>query len=129
MTSPLPDFRIIYEVNLSVPKEFSTEYQEWLKDFTQNLCDTVDGFTHAIVYSQPKPQGLHWLSEEKEKSYFTVHYHVDSQQHLEVYLDRHQDRVAHVEEERWKYLVISRRILKLQSSTLSTTTPSSTIKS
>jgi hypothetical protein len=111
------DFRIIYEVNLSVPEEKATGYQQWLATFTQSVCDTVQGFTHAIVYSQPKPEGLHWLSEEKGKVYFTVHYHVNSQQHLQDYLDRHQDRVAHEEETKWNYVVLSRRILKLQSAT------------
>jgi hypothetical protein len=113
----LPDFKIIYEVNLSISKEKAFDYQQWLQTFTQEVCETIDGFTHAIVYSQPKPVGLHWLSEEKEKDYFTVHYHVDSQQHLEDYLDRHQNSIAHAQESIWGYLVISRRILKLQSAT------------
>jgi hypothetical protein len=113
----MPNFKIIYEVNLSIPTAKAQEYQQWLSTFTQQVCDTVEGFTLAIVYSQPKPEGLYWLSEEKDKSYFTVHYHVDSHQHLQDYLDQHQSKVAHEQEQFWGYLVTSRRILKLQSTT------------
>ncbi|KAI8799856.1 hypothetical protein BJ742DRAFT_780919 [Cladochytrium replicatum] len=104
---------IIYEVNLSVAKEKSEEYTEWLRTFTKSVVDDVDGFTACDLFSQPKPPGLHWLSEEGvEKAYFTVHYHVQSPEHLEAYLKNHQPRVAHAQEERFGFLVTSRRILR-----------------
>jgi len=125
-TSSIPDYRIIYEVNLSLAKQNAEGYQEWLEKFTVNVCKTVNGFTHAVCYSQPKPgnfkviiAGLHWLSEEGgDRVYYTVHYHVDSQEHLEEYLKEQQGIVAHAELDKWKYIVTSRRILKMISSTI-----------
>ena len=52
------DYTIIYEVNLSVPKQNSIAYLDYLKDFTRNVCRIVQGFTNAVVYSQPKPGNL-----------------------------------------------------------------------
>ncbi|KAJ3318076.1 hypothetical protein HDV06_000844 [Boothiomyces sp. JEL0866] len=118
-TASIPDYSIIYEVNLSIPKAKADAYQEWLEKFTLNVCQTVSGFTHAVVYSQPKPTGLHWLSEEGDnKAYFTVHYHVDSQDHLQEYLKVHQGIVAHAEQDHWGFIVTSRRILKMVSATI-----------
>ena len=132
------DYSIIYEVNLSVPKHISDEYLSYLKSFTRQVCVDVEGFTNALIYSQPKPgmqnpyslisfilnplgllvEGLHWLSEEGiEKSYFTVHYHIDSQRNLETYLEKYQEHVANANQDRFKFLVTSRRILRLQMST------------
>ncbi|KAI9208988.1 uncharacterized protein BJ171DRAFT_172759 [Polychytrium aggregatum] len=88
---------IIYEVNLSVPKQLSSGYIEYLRAFTKETCSTVDGFTSAQVFSQPKPVGLHWLSEEGDaKAYYTVHYHVESQEHLDRYLQLHQQGPCNV---------------------------------
>ncbi|KAI8893847.1 hypothetical protein BC833DRAFT_652574 [Globomyces pollinis-pini] len=114
----IPEYNIIYEVNLSVPRANSLGYLNWLQDFTQQNVETIEGFTHAVVYTVPKPEGLHWLSEEGEdKCYFSVHYHVESQQHLEDYLAKHQERIAGAEQDRWLHICTSRRILKLQSTT------------
>ncbi|KAI8927348.1 hypothetical protein BC831DRAFT_510910 [Entophlyctis helioformis] len=113
----LLDYSIIYEVNLSVPKVSAEGYLAYLKAFTLNVVKDVPGFTNAVVYSQPKPEGLHWLSEEgNDKSYYTVHYHVDSQKNLETYLEKYQQQVADADQEKWGFLVTSRRILRMQMS-------------
>ncbi|KAJ3331484.1 hypothetical protein HDU76_003041 [Blyttiomyces sp. JEL0837] len=109
---------IIYEVNLSVPKEHAAEYVDYLRDFTKNVVKTVEGFTGAEVYSQPKPVGLHWLSEEGDvKSYFVVHYHCRSEEYLNKYLTEHQERLSNQDQNKWNFLVTSRRILRLQVAT------------
>ncbi|KAJ3070737.1 hypothetical protein HDU98_006236 [Podochytrium sp. JEL0797] len=106
---------IVYEVNLSVPKENARAYLQYLTGLTSNVCKTVDGFTGVSVFTQPKPSGLHWLSEEGDsKVYIVVHYRIDSEDHLNSYLADKQDALAHLDQDRWKFLVISRRILRLQ---------------
>ncbi|KAI9098576.1 hypothetical protein DFS34DRAFT_618007 [Phlyctochytrium arcticum] len=110
---------IIYEVNLSVSKSHISEYMAYLRDFTQKTCREINGFTGVQIFSQPKPVGLHWLSEEGDaKSYVTVHYHVNSQNDLDAYLKEHQERVASADQEKWGHLVTSRRILRLAFSNI-----------
>ncbi|KAJ3034747.1 hypothetical protein HDV00_004725 [Rhizophlyctis rosea] len=117
--SAVANSAIIYEINLSVPRDKADDYMLWLRGFTKDVCATIDGFTGVQVFSQPKPVGLHWLSEEGDaKAYFTVHYHVDSQQQLDAYLAQHQERIAEAEQRRFQFLVTSRRILRLQFSTI-----------
>ncbi|KAJ3056542.1 hypothetical protein HK097_006175 [Rhizophlyctis rosea] len=122
--SEVANSAIIYEVNLSVPKDKADDYVLWLRGFTKEVCATIDGFTGVQVFTQPKPVGLHWLSEEGAakvlliQAYFTVHYHIDSQQQLDAYLNDHQERVAEAEQRRFQFLVTSRRILRLQFSTI-----------
>ncbi|KAG4104936.1 hypothetical protein H8356DRAFT_14814 [Neocallimastix lanati (nom. inval.)] len=107
------DSEIIYEINLSVPKETAIDYVNWLRDFTKNLCEITPGFTSCNVYSQPKPAGLHWLSEEGDSKYYlTVHYHISSQEYLKEYLKVEQPDVAKAEIDRFKFNVISRRVLR-----------------
>ncbi|KAI9329617.1 hypothetical protein BDR26DRAFT_939226 [Obelidium mucronatum] len=106
---------IIYEINLSVPKEKARAYLDYLTTFTKNVCATVEGFTKCNVFTQPKPTGLYWLSEEGDsKVYLVVHYHIDSEQHLNAYLETKQDAMAKQDQEKWGFLVINRRILRLQ---------------
>ncbi|KAJ3166885.1 hypothetical protein HDU88_002973 [Geranomyces variabilis] len=110
---------IIYEVNLSVPAEKGAPYRDYLKTFCQKTCHEVDGFTGVQIFTQPKPPGLHWLSEEGvKKEYLTVHYHVASQMHLDMYLADHQPRVAETDTDVWNHLVTSRRILRLSFSNI-----------
>ncbi|KAJ3294418.1 hypothetical protein HK104_003593 [Borealophlyctis nickersoniae] len=146
--SEIANSAIIYEVNLSVPKLKADAYLAYLRTFTKEVCvlklgyawadstgnainsvasvvvlttiPRVSGFTGVQVFSQPKPVGLHWLSEEEgeAKAYFTVHYHVESQMHLDVYLAAHQERIAETDQKEWGFLVTSRRILRLQYSTI-----------
>ncbi|RKO87392.1 hypothetical protein BDK51DRAFT_32254 [Blyttiomyces helicus] len=97
-SSPTPS-AIIYEVNLSVPKSKDAAYIEYLKEFTTGLVRTVAGFTNV-------------------QAYFTVHYHIESQDHLDAYLRDHQEHFASAEQEKWEFLVTSRRILRLQFSDL-----------
>ncbi|ORX89889.1 hypothetical protein K493DRAFT_64253 [Basidiobolus meristosporus CBS 931.73] len=105
---------LIYEVNISVPKDKGDEYLDWLRSFARNTCDRVDGFLSVNVFSQPKPAGLFWLSEEGcSKIYFTIHYTIQSQDHLEAYLQNEQPEIAKAEFERFHYLVTSRRVLKV----------------
>ncbi|KAF9956383.1 hypothetical protein BGZ70_009915 [Mortierella alpina] len=86
---------LVYEVNLSVPREKVEEYIDWLRGFT-------------------KAYGLHWLSEEgNNKTYITVHYVIESQAHLEAYLEKEQPAVAAAEQERFEFLVTSRRTLSV----------------
>ncbi|KNC96151.1 uncharacterized protein SPPG_08539 [Spizellomyces punctatus DAOM BR117] len=110
---------IIYEVNLSVPKDRCSDYLTYLADFTRGVCSEVQGFTGVQIFTQPKPVGLHWLSEEGDsKAYVTVHYHVASQMDLDLYLKDHQERVAVADQSKWGHLVTSRRILRLTFSTI-----------
>ncbi|TPX61490.1 hypothetical protein PhCBS80983_g01091 [Powellomyces hirtus] len=110
---------IIYEINLSVPADKYAGYLEYLTNFVKQTCGEIDGFTGAQVFTQPKPVGLHWLSEEgSAKAYLTVHYHVASQIHLDLYLKDHQHRVAEADQAKWEHLVTSRRILRLNFSTI-----------
>ncbi|KAF9577598.1 hypothetical protein BGW38_007095 [Lunasporangiospora selenospora] len=105
---------LIYEVNLSVPKENIDEYLEWLRVFTKDQVRNIQGFISCMVFSQPKPYGLHWLSEEGDaKTYITVHYVVASQADLDAYLKQEQAAVATAEQERFEFLVTSRRTLSV----------------
>ncbi|KAF9578325.1 hypothetical protein BGW38_005931, partial [Lunasporangiospora selenospora] len=75
---------------------------------------TIPGFLSSMVFRQPKPYGLHWLSEEgNAKTYITVHYVIDSQEHLEAYLKNQQPAVATAEQDRFEFLVTSRRTLSV----------------
>jgi len=57
---------------------------------------------------------LHWLSEEgNTKTYITVHYVLQSQAYLEEYLAKQQPSVASAEQERFQFLVTSRRTLSV----------------
>ncbi|KAI8621993.1 hypothetical protein BC830DRAFT_1091755 [Chytriomyces sp. MP71] len=106
---------ILYEVNLSVPKENARDYLIYLNTFCKDAVETVEGFTHCNVFTQPKPTGLHWLSEEGEsKVYVVVQYHIASETHLNGYLESRQDALSKQDQNRWGFLVISRRILRLQ---------------
>ncbi|KAG0308006.1 hypothetical protein BGZ98_009226 [Dissophora globulifera] len=105
---------LIYEVNLSVPREKVDEYIEWLRIFTKQQVQRIPGFLSSMVFRQPKPYGLHWLSEEgNTKTYITVHYVIESQAHLEAYLQKEQPEVATAEQERFEFLVTSRRTLSV----------------
>ncbi|KAF9933965.1 hypothetical protein FBU30_003909 [Linnemannia zychae] len=105
---------LIYEVNLSVLREKVDEYIEWLHGFTKTQVERIPGFISSMIFRQPKPYGLHWLSEEgSAKTYLTVHYVIASQADLEHYLQNEQKTVATAEQERFAYLVTSRRILSV----------------
>ncbi|ORX61172.1 hypothetical protein BCR36DRAFT_579215 [Piromyces finnis] len=107
------DSKIIYEVNLSVPKEKANEFVEWLNIYSRVLCQTIPGFTNCNVFSQPKPFGLHWLSEEGDsKCYFLIQYHIRSQEYLKEYLKNGQTKVSVTEIDRFKYNIISRRVIR-----------------
>ncbi|KAG0006428.1 hypothetical protein BGZ65_008187 [Modicella reniformis] len=67
-----------------------------------------------MVFRQPKPYGLHWLSEEgNNKTYITVHYVIESQEHLDSYLKNEQPEVAVAEQDQFEFLVTSRRTLSI----------------
>ncbi|KAF9206208.1 hypothetical protein BGZ49_002857 [Haplosporangium sp. Z 27] len=105
---------LIYEINLSVPKEKEEEYIAWLKVFTKEQVSKIPGFLSSMVFRQPKPYGLHWLSEEgNSKFYMTVHYVIASQADLDAYLEKNQAEVATAEQERFEFLVTSRRTLSV----------------
>ncbi|CAO3571568.1 unnamed protein product [Mortierella alpina] len=105
---------LVYEVNLSVPREKVEEYIDWLRVFTKEQVGRIPGFLSSMVFRQPKPYGLHWLSEEgNNKTYITVHYVIESQAHLEAYLEKEQPAVAAAEQERFEFLVTSRRTLSV----------------
>ncbi|KAF9405183.1 hypothetical protein BGZ94_003717 [Podila epigama] len=116
-TTPIHNYRpgtLIYEVNLSVPKENRDEYINWLRTFTAEQVAKVPGFLSCMVFSQPKPYGLHWLSEEgNNKTYITVHYVIESQAHLEEYLAKYQAEVATAKQQKYEFLVTSRRTLSV----------------
>ncbi|KAG9061615.1 hypothetical protein KI688_007195 [Linnemannia hyalina] len=105
---------LVYEVNLSVPREKAEDYIDWLRGFTKEQVKRIPGFLSTMVFRQPKPYGLHWLSEEgNAKTYITVHYVIESQAHLEEYLKRDQPAVAAAEQDRFEFLVTSRRTLSV----------------
>ncbi|GJJ73513.1 hypothetical protein EMPS_05871 [Entomortierella parvispora] len=105
---------LVYEVNLSIPREKVDDYLVWLKTFTKDQVNKIDGFLSSMVFSQPKPYGLHWLSEEgNTKTYITVHYVVASHAHLDAYLKTEQPAIATAEQERFEFLVTSRRTLSV----------------
>ncbi|KAG0333709.1 hypothetical protein BG004_000730, partial [Podila humilis] len=57
-TTPIHSYSpgsLIYEVNLSVPREKVDEYLEWLKVFTKEQVHRIPGFLSSMVFSQPKP--------------------------------------------------------------------------
>ncbi|KAG0002642.1 hypothetical protein BGZ79_002579 [Entomortierella chlamydospora] len=67
-----------------------------------------------MVFRQPKPYGLHWLSEEgNDKFYMAVHYVIASQADLDAYLEKNQAEIASAEQERFEFLVTSRRTLSV----------------
>ncbi|RUS17709.1 hypothetical protein BC937DRAFT_89588 [Endogone sp. FLAS-F59071] len=89
------------QVNISVPKDKAAEYIEWLREFTEMQVKRID-------------EKKFWLTEERNnKDYFTIHYVIDSEQHLHEYTAKYQQEIAHAEETRFNFLVISRRILKM----------------
>ncbi|KAJ1969151.1 hypothetical protein IWQ62_000811 [Dispira parvispora] len=106
---------LVYEVNLSLPTELANDYLEWLKEFTRKQCERIDGFEDSRIFRQTrKPAGLHWLSEEGgSKVYFTVHYVIQSREHLEAYLNNEQPKLAEAEKNKFQYLVTSRRVLEV----------------
>ena len=107
------DSEIIYEINVSVPKVKASEYVKWLNSFSKELCQIIPGFTFCNVFSQPKPAGLHWLSEEGDsKSYFLIQYHIRSQNYLRDYLKNNQERLSVIEIDRFNYNIISRRVIR-----------------
>ncbi|KAI9137176.1 hypothetical protein BKA69DRAFT_1170088 [Paraphysoderma sedebokerense] len=104
---------LIYEVNLSVPKATTPSYLTFLLPFVKQQVHSIPGFLNAEVFSTSKPQGLHWLSEEGDaKNYFCVQYHIDNESSLNDYVNKHQERVATERLEEYKYIVISRRIMR-----------------
>ncbi|KAF9181590.1 hypothetical protein BGZ51_005306 [Haplosporangium sp. Z 767] len=105
---------LVYEVNLSIPREKAEEYLDWLHVFTKEQVQKIPGFLSSIIFRQPKPYGLHWLSEEgNTKTYMTVHYVIASQSDLDSYLKTQQAAVATAEQERFEYVVTSRRTLSV----------------
>lgn len=105
---------LVYEVNLSVPQDKVEGYLDWLRGFTKEQVERIPGFISSMVFRQPKPYGLHWLSEEgNNKTYITVHYVIESQEHLQSYLDNEQPKVAVAEQEQYQFLVTSRRTLSV----------------
>ncbi|KAF9208379.1 hypothetical protein BGZ49_008964 [Haplosporangium sp. Z 27] len=110
---------LVYEVNLSVPREkaedsqFTLQIQERFM-YSNEQVQRIDGFLSSMVFRQPKPYGLHWLSEEgNTKTYITVHYVIESHDHLKSYLEHDQPKVAAAEQERFEFLVTSRRTLSV----------------
>eukprot|EP00833_Pecoramyces_ruminatium_P001134 jgi/Orpsp1_1/1175166/evm.model.c7180000052856.1 len=108
-----PNSEIIYEINISVPKAKAADYVCWLKYFIQKQCQTTPGFILCNVFSQPKPVGLHWLSEEGDsKCYYTIHFHIRTLEYLKDYLKYKQEKIAKVEIDRFQYNILSRRVLR-----------------
>lgn len=82
--------------------------------FPSHTTYTNSPITQLSFLNSLSIDGLHWLSEEgNAKTYMTVHYVIASQAALDTYLQNDQKAVATAEQERFAFLVTSRRTLSV----------------
>ena len=74
---------VIYEVNLSVDNDIAEEVAAWLPGHIREIL-ALDGFTGASWYYR-EPDG--------DRQRWTVHYRLDTYQHLQDYFDHHAARL------------------------------------
>lgn len=77
----MPTANVIYEVNVELPKDQEPAYMEWLKPHIQALLQ-IDGFLGATVF---RSRALSEIKPDPHKVYWTVHYSMKSEAHLNAY--------------------------------------------
>lgn len=99
---------LIYEVNLTVENSIANEYASWLGEHIREMLQ-IDGFRAAAWYVEDAPQ------QEKEPAasrQWTIHYQVESREHLDTYFDEHAERMRQEGLDRFEgQFEASRRVL------------------
>ncbi len=101
---------IIYEVNLEVDEDIDYKMAGWLPEHIQKLL-SFSGFKSAYWYFRtPEDEGL----VEAGKTLWTIHYVIESRQHLDAYLNGPAEQVrAEALEKFGDKFRATRRILNL----------------
>ena len=96
---------VIYEVNLTVPKDFYPDFQSWLNNHIKKML-LFNGFIKHKQYL------IH--SNNKNDMSLSIHYYVKSMKHLNDYFSKSAKQMR--EEGIKKFgnnLVVTRRILEI----------------
>lgn len=84
---------LIYEVNLTVDAEVAPELSAWLREHIREML-TLDGFEAAAWYVRSDdPDALPDEDALTGPRHWTVHYQVESRDHLQAYFDTHAARM------------------------------------
>ena len=94
--TPKPPRMVIYEVNLAVESDRVNEYSAWLEEHVREMLE-LDGFENAALYARSSPEDT--PDEDADapdrvpegERHWTVHYHLDSREALDRYLDEDAD--------------------------------------
>lgn len=84
---------LIYEVNLTVDEDIATEYSTWLREHIRKMLK-LDGFEAAAWYV--RGDDVNDLPEDDAPAgprHWTVHYQVESREHLQNYVDTEAARM------------------------------------
>ena len=83
---------LIYEVNLTVDAEISTEYSAWLREHVRELLE-LDGFEGAAWYIRTETGDAIPDDEAPDgPRHWTLHYYVRDDEAMQAYLDEHAER-------------------------------------
>ena len=89
----------IYEVNLAVAPDQVNEYSAWLEEHIRDMLE-LEGFESAALYARSGPDGETSSKQANApdrvpegQRHWTVHYHLDSRDALERYLDEDADEM------------------------------------
>lgn len=104
---------LIYEVNLTVDAEISTEYSAWLREHVRKLLD-FDGFEGAAWYTRTETGDAIPDDEAPDgPRHWTLQYYVRDDEALQTYLDKHAATMRQDGTERFEGRVqADRRILQ-----------------
>ena len=91
---------VIYEVNLAIAPDRVNAYSAWLEEHVREMLD-LDGFGSAALYARSDSDDAAGLSEEAEAPervpegdrHWTVHYHLESREALDRYLEEDAERM------------------------------------
>ena len=75
---------VTYEVNLEIEREVSAAYLSWLKEHVDEIL-ALDGFVSAQCHEVE--------SSSEERLVLSVHYRVESREHLDAYFRDHAERL------------------------------------
>jgi len=95
---------ILYEVSIKVDTDILETYMDWLTDHVQEILK-LDGFSRAEV----------WCDKDSNNQ-IICHYHLDTEKHLEDYINIHAPALRADGMERFEgKFEINRRIARLIS--------------
>lgn len=114
---------LIYEVNLTVDGDVAPDFSAWLREHIREMLK-LDGFDAAALYVRSDdPDALPEDDAPTGARHWTVHYQVESRDHLRNYLDTHAERMRQDGLDRFEdRFAAERRVLK-QQRTFSRHTP------